>query len=264
MLASCVLAVKASRRSWGERPIHVRISFDGESLPCVISQYSDIQVLQQVFVWQQYKLEPHVNPRVIFDAGSNSGFSVLYFRIMHPEARIFALEPDSVAFNKLQVNTRSQPGIIARRVALAGTDGSRTFYRSSQSWVSSLLPSEVWTSGDEAAPVDQVSEDVQTRSLPSLMAEFGVNYVDLLKLDVEGAEWEVLPQIAGTDSIGALLGELHWDVGNAPASRQLEDVLPGFEVSIGNSSPHRCEFFALRAPKQSGAGAGSQLGGSAV
>lgn len=184
---------------------------------------------------------------MIFDAGSNSGFSVLYFRIMHPQARIFALEPDSAAFNKLQVNTRGQPGVIARRVPLSGTDGSRTFYRSSQSWVSSLLPSEAWTSGDEAVPVDQVSEEVQARTLRSLMAEFGVDWVDLLKLDVEGAEWEVLPQFAGMDSIGAILGELHWDVANAPAARGLEDVLPGFEVSIRGGSRNRSDFFALRA-----------------
>ncbi len=198
-------------------------------------------------MWEQYKLGPHVDPRVIFDAGSNSGFSVLYFRIMHPQARIFALEPDSAAFTKLQVNTRGRPGIIARRVALSGTDGSRTFFRSNQSWVSSLLPSEAWTSADEAAPVDQVSEDVQTRTLRSLMAEFGVNCVDLLKLDVEGAEWEVLPQLAGMDSSGAVLGELHWDVATAPAARGLEDVLPGFQVSIRGGSGNRCDFLALRA-----------------
>lgn len=46
----------------------MRISFEGKSLPCVISHYSDIQVLQQVFVWEQYKLDPPVDPRVIFGA----------------------------------------------------------------------------------------------------------------------------------------------------------------------------------------------------
>lgn len=58
LLASCVLAIDAGRCSRRERPIYVRISFEGKSMPCVISHYSDIQVLQQVFVWEQYKLDP--------------------------------------------------------------------------------------------------------------------------------------------------------------------------------------------------------------
>ena len=247
LLASFVLALDARRRCPDGRPIYIRLRFEGESLPCVITHYSDIQVLQQFFVWEQYKLHSHLDPLVIFDAGSNSGFSVLYFRIRHPHARIFALEPDSAAFTKLQINTRNWPGIIARRVALAGTDGSRTFYRSSQSWVSSLLPSENWTSPNEAGPIDQVLEDVEARTLRSLMADFGVNRVDLLKLDVEGAEWEVLPQLAHSRSIGAVLGELHWDLSTAPAVGRAEDVLPGFHVSFRGGSAHRSDFLALHA-----------------
>lgn len=247
LLASCILAIDARRRRSDGRPIYVRISFEGASLPCVITHYSDIQVLQQVFVWEQYKLESHLDPRVIFDAGSNSGFSVLYFRVRHPHARIFALEPDSAAFSKLQINTRGRPGITARRVALAGADQSRTFYRSSQSWVSSLLPSENWSSPNEAVPVDQVPEDVEARTLRSLMADFGVKRVDLLKLDVEGAEWEVLPQLVGMQSIGAVLGELHWDIDTAPAVGRAEDVLPGFHVSFRGGSTNRCDFLAVRA-----------------
>ncbi len=247
LLASCVLAIDARRRRPDGRPIHIRLRFEGESLPCVITHYSDIQVLQQVFVWEQYKLDSHLDPWVIFDAGSNSGFSVLYFRIRHPHARIFALEPDSAAFTKLQINTRNRPGIIARRVALAGADESRAFYRSSQSWASSLLPSENWTSPDEAAPVDQVREDVEARTLRSLMADFGVKRVDLLKLDVEGAEWEILPQLMQMQSIGAVLGELHWDVSTAPAAGEAKDLLPGFDVSFRGGSANRCDFLALRA-----------------
>lgn len=246
LLASCVLAIDARRQSPGARPVFVRMRFGGESLPCVITQFSDIQVLQQVFVWEQYKLEADLDPRVIFDAGSNSGFSVLYFRIRHPQARIFALEPDSAAFAKLQFNTRGRPGIIARRVALASADESRTFYRSSQSWVSSLLPAGSWISPDEASPLDQVPEDVEARTLRSLMADFGVERVDLLKLDIEGAEWEILPELARMQSVGAVLGELHWDVETAPVSRASDDLLPGFDVSFRGGSANRCDFLALR------------------
>lgn len=246
-LAGLLLSAYKGRRRGG-RPFRLVLEYRGVRFPCVVSELRELQLLRHLFVTEQYRLDPALQPQVIFDAGSNSGFSALYFRIVYPEARIVALEPDPVAFRRLELNTRRWPGIVLRNVALAATEGSRVFYRSAETWTSSLLPSESWTSTDDVTPVDQLSIEVEALTLESLMAEQEVGRVDLLKLDVEGAEWEILPSLRGAGRVGAIVGELHWDVDRAPLDRDVGGLLSGYDVVLRSVTRNRSEFWALRAP----------------
>ncbi|MBJ7331707.1 MAG: FkbM family methyltransferase [Solirubrobacteraceae bacterium] len=71
------------------------------------------------------------------------------------------------------------------------------------------------------------------RSLPSLMHEFGDNTVELLKLDVEGSEYEVLPTL-NLDTMGTLVlcVELHHNESAGRARALLDDLrIRGFEIA---------------------------------
>jgi FkbM family methyltransferase len=245
-LAGLVLAANRRTRRRGKRSVSLLLEYRGVRLPCVVSELRDLQLLRHVFVTEQYRLDSALDPDVIVDAGSNSGLAALYFRIVYPNARIVALEPDPTAFRRLQVNTRRWPGIVLRNVALAAAEGTRVFYCSAETWTSSLLPSESWASTDDVQPVDQYGIEVQARTLESLMAELELDHTDLLKLDVEGAEWEILPALGGPDRIETIVGELHWDVDSAPSGRDLSECLAGYEVTLRTASSNRSDFCAIR------------------
>ncbi|MDQ3851003.1 MAG: FkbM family methyltransferase [Actinomycetota bacterium] len=245
LAVNLVLLVRTRRRRGSGRRFRLELRYRGVRVRCVVSEYADLVVLREVFVEEQYALALVPPPSVIVDLGSNSGLSVLYFRIVHPQAHILAVEPDPAAFAKLEVNTRGWPGIVLRNVAVAARDGTRRFYTSAESWTSSLVPSHGWTSPDDVGPVDQRPIEIEARTLRSLMSEAGLERIDLLKLDVEGAEWEVLPQLGAIETLGAVLGELHWDVAGAPEGA-VSELLAGFEVRVRTAHGRRSTIAAVR------------------
>ena len=71
------------------------------------------------------------------------------------------------------------------------------------------------------------------RSLPSLMRELGDDIVELLKLDVEGSEYEVLPGL-DLDRMGVeiLCVELHHNERPGRARELLDDLrIRGFDIA---------------------------------
>jgi FkbM family methyltransferase len=119
--------------------------------------------------------------RVIVDAGANIGIETLRFRHFHPEARIVAIEPDSGNFAMLSRN--------------AGSDGKIELLNSglwSHKCRLHIIPgaSAEGFRAEEMTGAPQPG-DVDAVSIPSIMESRGIEEIDILKLDIEGAEYEV-------------------------------------------------------------------------
>src|ERR1700757_3582367 len=74
-----VLVLKRRLRIRAELGLRLRWRGPRSALEGVISDASELRVIREVFVNGEYQL-PAGSPRLILDAGSNAGFSVLYFR----------------------------------------------------------------------------------------------------------------------------------------------------------------------------------------
>lgn len=179
----------------GLRPrLKVRISLiEGEFL---ISDISELLVLYEVFAGDAYPataLPP--SAATIVDAGANIGATVRFFRSHYPDARIVALEPDPDACELCRRNGSPDPNLDVRRMALTADGGEITLMRTrGESWATSAL-------GEGSA------FSAPATTLDALVAELG--RIDLLKLDIEGSEWEVLRQSKSLDMVTWLVGELH-------------------------------------------------------
>jgi FkbM family methyltransferase len=95
------------------------------------------------------------------------------------DTTVISLEPNE-ALKPYYVN----PRVILLRAALAAQDGKASFTIDNNPEASRIIDNES-SVGDEG-------HSVQTRSLSSLLAEFEAEEVELLKLDVEGAEYDAL------------------------------------------------------------------------
>jgi FkbM family methyltransferase len=189
------------RQRGGDRLEVLRLRDDDAVLELWVSEFSDLHVAREAFGDKQYALPEGFQPRTILDLGANIGASVLWFHRRYPDAEIHAVEPDGRALRKLRRNVRGLPGVTVHPVALAGEDGRRTFYEAEQTWSSSLM-AEAAHGGRPAT--------VAALTLEALMRDrVGRQRVDLLKLDVEGAEWEVLPKQRLAELANAVAGELH-------------------------------------------------------
>lgn len=179
-------------RFLGGRPIHVR-----RGSP-------DVRVLRNIFVRGDYWLDPSLTGpvRSIVDLGAYTGLSALYFAERYPEARILAVEPDPSNCECLLRNLESfvhRERIRVCKACLSDRDGVVGFDGRGPSWAR-----RIGTAGDL---------QVEAVTLPRLLREEGFDRVDLLKMDVEGAESLAFASPdAWLGRVGWILLELHLDL----------------------------------------------------
>ncbi len=123
---------------------------------------------------------------LVIDAGANEGsFAAAVLRLA-PEARIVCLEPNPPTFERLAARFRHEPRVSLIQAALAEIDGVVPLHdtQAEGSQHASLLAATFRA----IHPGNASATMVPARSLDSLLMERGSPRVDLLKLDIEGAE----------------------------------------------------------------------------
>ncbi len=171
-----------------------------------------LMLFRDIFMAGVYDLSlPAEQPRIV-DAGANIGMATLYFSHRHPGSRIWAFEPDPRAFQLLQRNVSRNrlENVTLFNAALADRDGTLPFYY------------------DEAAPellIMSVHQERLPRNrsmVPCLKLSTAVppGTLDLVKMDIEGAEGMVVAELAASGrmtDIHRLLLEYHHGIGSVPS-----------------------------------------------
>ena len=142
---------------------------------------SDIAVFHQVFINKEYSFNAGFNPRFIIDGGGNVGLGALYFANVYPDAKIVSVEPESDNYNMLIDNTSAYDNIYPIQSGLWNK--------------STYLKVKDIGLGDWGFVVEEYDkEDAETfraLSIADIMIQYKVEEIDILKLDIEGAEKEV-------------------------------------------------------------------------
>ena len=154
--------------------------------------YELLTTVEIIFLAREYRFEPRTARPRILDCGSNIGLSLLFFKREFPECTIEAFEPDPQTFALLQRNVKrnSLEGIELHNQAVAGSAGPRDLFRDPG------RPGSTAMSLREECGLPR-GETVEGVPLSGFVHED----VDLLKLDVEGAELEVIEDLARTGRI---------------------------------------------------------------
>ena len=154
---------------------------------------------------------------VVVDVGAHIGSVSIVLAKLHPEIRIVAYEPSSRNFEMLTANLRENDvtNVTPVQQAVAGVAGTlELMWAASQSaGASSVLPAEVRASR-EAAGWER--ETVTSITLDELFAQHQIDRCAFLKLDCEGAEWEIV-RAPALERVATAAVELH-----LPASRKGE------------------------------------------
>lgn len=135
-------------------------------------------MLDEIFVRENYKFVCGTPSPTIIDCGANIGLGVLYFKSLFPDAKIHAFEPDPAAYEKLVANVKGNgfEDVHTYNAAVWIEEGELVF-ETDGSW-----------GGHIADNAGAPGLKVKTRRLDSLLNE----KVDFLKIDIEGAESEVI------------------------------------------------------------------------
>ena len=195
-----------------------------------MSDRSDISVFDEVFVKEAYRIKLNKEPNVIFDLGSNSGFSVLYFKIKFPKALIYAFEPNLQIFNKLLLNCGQFSDVKCFNVAITDKEGEQDFFVNTKASLSSALVKRTGT--------DRVIK-AKTRNLDSIIKEFKISQIDLLKFDIEGGEYNAFKEFHNLKIVNNLIGEVHLDLMNVSRDNFLDIFKSDFTLTEKTLSPKR-------------------------
>jgi FkbM family methyltransferase len=158
----------------------------------------------------EYALPPEArlapdDVKVVLDIGANIGIAALYFAASFPHAVVHAFEPDPDNCAVLAENARALPRIKPHAFALGAEDGELKLFHSDDK--SNLGGYSAHELGVDAAR----SKAVPVRHAGRALSELGIERADIIKIDTEGAEWEILTAIdrALLGGVRVIMGELH-------------------------------------------------------
>lgn len=155
---------------------------------CLRLRSSDVPTFAQVFVNRDYDSESIPGgAKTIVDLGANIGLATVFFGTRYPEAEILAVEPDDNNFGMLAFNTLALGSRVRiERAAVWTHDGSVSLHaedeegRSLEDW--GLQVSDTSNRNGKRVPCHKLS---------TLIDRTGWERIDILKVDVEGAELEL-------------------------------------------------------------------------
>ena len=142
---------------------------------------------------------PRERVRVVVDCGANIGLTSLSIASRYPNARIFSIEPSLDNFKLLKRNTATVSRILPVHGALVGR--ARDHVR-----ITTHAPA--W--GNFIAK-DGEGIEVPAFTVDQIMEHYGISYIDLLKVDIEGGEKEVFANGHFISRVGLVIVELHND-----------------------------------------------------
>jgi len=141
----------------------------------------------------------------IFDVGANIGQSIDLLKEAFPESKIHSFEPNPEIFPLLNNKWGAIPSVILHPLALNSKSGTFPFHITNVPEASSLLypdPKLMELSVDHK--YDHKTIKVECITLDQFCQNNGINCIDILKLDVQGAELEVLKGASKQLSLGTI------------------------------------------------------------
>jgi FkbM family methyltransferase len=146
---------------------------------------SDIKVFGQIFAKQEYEIALHLPydfiPKVIVDCGGNIGLATVYFKNRYKDAKIISIEPDKGNFAILQQNIKNYDDVIGINSAV----WSKSTYLKIEN-----ANAAGWGFIVKEATLSDENSFIAT-SISDLMKKYELERIDILKMDIEGAEKEI-------------------------------------------------------------------------
>lgn len=141
--------------------------------------------VQEIFEDEIYKFKSDIKNPYIIDCGANIGLSIFYFKKLFPESTIVAFEPDDKIFNLLEKNIlqiNADKKITINKEAVWTCDTELSFF------------SEGALAGSSVTDFGKKNDVIKVKAID--LKKYLNKKIDFLKIDIEGAENEVIFDIA--------------------------------------------------------------------
>ena len=173
-------------------------------------------VFSEIFIGECYPInESTKQEKVIIDIGANIGFFTIYALIKNPNSQILAVEANPKNFeilkNNIYENSLSD-NVRVFNYVVTSEPGLQPFYLSSNSGWSSIY--------NERGAKNGKIIHVDSTSLSRLLENNKLNVIDLLKIDIEGAEYDIMLKDKFLENF--IVKELFIEVDKRPRDKRYE------------------------------------------
>jgi FkbM family methyltransferase len=181
--------------------------------------------------------------RTVLDIGANVGATALYFSQIFPNAQIYAFEPAPDNFAVLERNIANSKRIRGFNFGLGAQDAALELFHSDNPL--NFGGYSLHPAGSDTSRRIRI----QVRNVASVLAELCLEQIDVVKVDTEGAEWDILTSFPENILRTAkyITGELH---GNKDFAL-LEYLSRWFDVGMRKKLSSR--LFNFQAVRKNGA-----------
>jgi FkbM family methyltransferase len=192
------LLKKCASGAAGFRPIEIKFKNLDSSI-AIRSGKSDVSTVINNIIREEYgAVAPTCKiPKYMLDAGAYIGDTAAFFLTRYKELKVISLEPNGDNFGMAKTNLKPYgKRVILLQKALWGTDKRMGF------------------AGDQTGgQVSETGDGVECISIPTLMHSYCIPKLDILKMDVEGAEKDVFKSNAEgwLSLVDLIIIEIHGD-----------------------------------------------------
>ena len=169
------------------KTLPVKLEFRCGIIMTLSNAASSLHIFDEIFVSEDYKLPKSNREKTIVDIGANVGLFSIYALLKNPKAKIYSIEADPLVFREfsgnLNVNFLTE-SIRAFNLAMTSSVGKNTLYSAQHSGWSSIFNDLGAKNGQ---PVD-----VESVNLTRFCENFNIEKIDYLKIDIEGAEYDLI------------------------------------------------------------------------
>lgn len=202
----------------------------------IVDADSYLDMLQEIFIRKNYLFKSETDTPFILDCGANIGLSVIFFKLLYPDARIIAFEPDPTVFKALKENVTSfEFKNVELHNKAVWSEETELEFHAEGSWGGSVFA--------------QGAEGHVLKVKSARLKDYLSHGVDFLKIDIEGAESDVLKDCAEClGKVNNLFFEYHSFVTQRQALHELLAILQeaGFRYHIKEASARDTPFIERR------------------
>ncbi len=188
---------------------------------------TDVLVFDQIFVARGYDVKIPFEVKNIIDCGANIGLSAVYFLKKFPGSAIVAIEPDTENFEMIKRNTEHYPLITSMKRGVWDKECYLNIKMHNRT--------DSWSFETEEVPIPDANS-VHSITIDVVMKQMGWEQVDILKIDIEGAEKKLFSGDVSKwlSKVKAIFIELH--EGLQPGVTHLfNEVMKAHNFSISRS-----------------------------
>lgn len=161
----------------------IRLKVPGLKLPLYLrNRYYDTHIFHQIFIREEVDFYYDSKVKIIMDCGANIGLASLYFLRKFPDAEIISIEPEFLNFNLLKTNTQAYKNIKVLHSAVWFENKNLKIIDNGEGEASYIT--------SETGSLKSI-EEVKAFTINEIMLMNNLKFIDLLKMDIEGSEYEI-------------------------------------------------------------------------